>query len=200
MASYKRVVLTERNNTVSEKNDMKQNVSSNAVKKQINSFDNSYTSKKLDELYNEFDAITFNSPSISNTTISQVNAYVESKSEVSFRTKLYLTSAVLVAVLMLFLAIYNIFVINELNSGIKLLQEKVSVVQVEQSNAYSYYTNELNDANKILNRVVKEGYEEISSNSVVELPLIEVKQVANQNVTSNWFNDLCNFVAGLFGG
>ena len=48
---------------------------------------------------------------------------VENGAQVSFKTAVYVTTAVIVTLLLAFLAIYNIFVINGLNSNIQLLQE-----------------------------------------------------------------------------
>ena len=120
MASYKRVVLTETENAVTESAAFNQAPAKTTLRKQLDKFDNSYTSKKLNELYNEFDAITFNSPSLSATTTAEVAAYMQQNTANSFRAKVYLASSILVRWLFAFLAIYNIFVINRLNAGITL--------------------------------------------------------------------------------
>ena len=66
MASYKRIVLTEHDSapTATINSD---------VKKQLNRFDTTYTSKKLNELYNEFDAMAVNNETV-NSTIVKKNA------------------------------------------------------------------------------------------------------------------------------
>ena len=66
MASYKRIVLTEHDSapTATINSD---------VKKQLNRFDTTYTSKKLNELYNEFDAMAVNNETV-NSTIVKTNA------------------------------------------------------------------------------------------------------------------------------
>lgn len=189
--AYRRVVLTERDSHLNLNNGV------NVAKKQLEKFDNSYTSKKLNELYKEFDAITFNTPSISSVSLTEPNVMVE-KTSVSFRTKLYLTSAILITLILAFLAIYNIFVINKFNSGIKWLQEEVSIAETDYKNLYDY-NKQLSNLNNINNRIVQEGFGEISSNTI-NIPLIEIKEVSDLVVKSNWFNDLCNFIGGLFGG
>ena len=54
MASYKRVVLTECDTTTENTVD---NYQQNDVQTQMNKFDNTYTSKKLNELYNQYKGI-----------------------------------------------------------------------------------------------------------------------------------------------
>ena len=65
MASYKRVVLKE------TETDAKSGYATNDVQQQLNKFDTSYTSKKLNDLYNEFDSITFNSDVASSTIVKE---------------------------------------------------------------------------------------------------------------------------------
>ncbi len=191
MASYKRVVLTERDHFLQEQ--------PSTTKKQLEKFDNSYTSKKLNELYEEFDAITFNTPSISSNTITQVNALVEQQTGLSFRTKLYLSSAIVITMLLAFLAIFNIFVINNLNAGISLLQEEITTTETDYAALYDYY-NELRNSSNITQRVTAEGFSQVSSNSVISIPLTPTYEVSNVQAQTNWFNELCNFLGGLLGG
>ena len=120
MAAYKRVVLTEKANSVPTSNDDVQN--------QMNKFDNTYTSTKLNDLYKEFDSITFGTDVV-NSTIVKENVVAETKPYATLKTTVYLTAAVIVTILLAFLAIYNIFVINNLNSNIQLLQGDVAEAQ-----------------------------------------------------------------------
>lgn len=197
MAGYKRVVLTERDNFVKETVAEKSGV--NTVKKQLEKFDNSYTSKKLNELYSEFDAITFDTPSISSTTITHAESYAEKASAVSYKTKLYLASALLITLLLSFLAIYNIFVINGLNSGIKLLQEEVTTTEYDYQTLYDYY-KQLKNLNNITEKVNNNGFGELSSNSIVNISLVETQNVEHFSSSTNWFDQLCDFIRGMFGG
>lgn len=197
MAGYKRVVLTERENLVKETSPYKGNA--NTVKKQLDKFDNSYTSQKLNQLYSEFDAITFDAPSIASTTITHADSFLKSESAVSYKTKLYLASALLITLLLSFLAIYNIFVINGLNGGIKLLQEEVTTTEYDYQTLYDYY-KQLKNVNNITEKVNNNGFGELSSNSIVNISLIETLNIESISSSTNWFDQLCDFIRGMFGG
>lgn len=197
MAGYKRVVLTERENLVKETSPYKGNA--NTVKKQLDKFDNSYTSQKLNQLYSEFDAITFDPPSISSATITHADSFLKNESAVSYKTKLYLASALLITLLLSFLAIYNIFVINVLNGGIKLLQEEVTTTEYDYQTLYDYY-KQLKNVNNITEKVNNNGFGELSSNSIVNISLIETLNLESISSSTNWFDQLCDFIRGVFGG
>lgn len=98
MRNYKRVVLKE-----TEK-DLATTQTGSDVQKQLSKFDTNYTSKKLNDLYNEFDSITFNND-LGSATIVKENASVATKSEVSFKVAVYLTTAIVVKMLLAVLAI-----------------------------------------------------------------------------------------------
>lgn len=198
MATFKRVMLTETDNSVTEKSSFMPSANNHSVKKQLDKFDNTYTSKKLNELYSEFDAITFNTPTVSANNLSEVMALTE-QSSVSFKTKLYLTSAILVTLLLAFLAIYNVFVINGLNAGIKLLQEEVTQTTAEYDAIYNY-NSQLQDQSVIADKVSDMGFVDVSSNYVINIPLMETVPLEETESSTNWFNEFCNFIKGVFGG
>ena len=161
MGNLKRVVLKE-----TETNQL--NMSSEVVEKQINKFDNSYTSKKLNDLYNEFDSITF-SDEVSNATVIKNNA-VDVKASTSFKVKVYLTTAVMITVILAFLAIYNVFVINNLNVGIKMLQNNVAVSEVALQNLQAQTGNLTEEQLKeLINETFNGAYGDVGSNGIYEL-------------------------------
>lgn len=193
MGNYKRVVLKE-----TEKNVPNVNVGSD-VQKQLNKFDTSYTSKKLNDLYNEFDSITYNS--VSGATIVKNNATEETKIKDSFKVMVYLTTAIIVTLLLSFLAIYNIFVINNLNSGIQLLQEDVAVAENE-FNTLNNNLNKLTEAElkQLIKNSLNGNYDDISSNGFINVGVLETTTVNNYSTDTNWFDKLCTFLSNLFGG
>lgn len=190
MANLKRVVLKETENN-------KLNMSSEAVDKQMEKFDTTYTSKKLNDLYNEFDSITF-SDEISNSTVVQNNA-VDVKASTSFKTKVYVTTVIAVTVLLAFLAIYNIFVINDLNVGIKMLQTNVAESEVSLQ-ALQAQTSSLSEEE--LKTLINETFngEYVSNNGVYEIPNLTVTSAVQTETQTNWFDSLCSFLSNAFGG
>ena len=192
MANLKRVVLKE---TESEK----LNMSSESINNQMNRFDNTYTSKKLNDLYNEFDSITF-SDEIENATVVKNDA-VDVKASTSFKVNVYLTTAITVVALFAFLAIYNIFVINNLNAGIKMLENNVAESEVVLQNLAGQ-TSGLTEAELIA--LIEETYGgefgEVAQSSIYEIPNITVTSSATTQSSSNWFDSLCSFLCSIFGG
>ena len=192
MGNLKRVVLKE-----TETNQL--NMSSEVVEKQINKFDNSYTSKKLNDLYNEFDSITF-SDEVSNATVIKNNA-VDVKASTSFKVKVYLTTAVMITVILAFLAIYNVFVMNNLNVGIKMLQNNVAVSEVALQNLQAQTGNLTEEQLKeLINETFNGAYGDVGSNGIYELENLVLTPNSTASNSTNWFDSLCSFFSGAFGG
>lgn len=192
MAQYKRVVLTEKANSVPSVNT--------GVQDQMNKFDTTYTSKKLNDLYNEFDSITFGTDVV-NSTIVKENAVELAKPYDKFKTTVYLTAAVIVTLLLAFLAIYNIFVINNLNSNIQLLQEDVTAAQAQ------YETVKLEniklteqEMEQLIQDTLQGNYGNIASNGVINVELLTVTPQPEPEITTNWFDQVCSFFSSVFGG
>lgn len=192
MGNLKRVVLKE-----SDSNQL--NMSSEVVEGQMNKFDNSYTSKKLNDLYNEFDSITF-SDEKANTTIVKNNA-IDVKASTSFKVKVYLTTAVMVTVILAFLAIYNVFVINELNVGIKMLQNNVAESEVVLNSLQSKMGNlSQEELEALIDQTFNGEYGEVGLNQVYEIENLAVTNNAELEDTTNWFDEFCSFFSNTFVG
>ncbi len=192
MGAYKRVVLTEKANSMP-------NVSSD-VQTQMNKFDNTYTSKKLDNLFNEFDSITFGSDAV-NSTIVKENVVENLKPYATFKTAVYLTATIMITLLLAFLAIYNIFVINKLNSNINLLQEDVSVAQAQYDTVKlqnSQFTEQ--ELQNLINSAFQGEYGDIAANGVINVELLPTTPVVEPEVATNWFDQVCTFFSNVLGG
>ena len=194
MAGFKKIMLTEKEglNNVSQSVD-EQVVESSSLANQVDKFDNSYTADKLTELYNEFDSITLDG----STTLVQRDIQ-ETTAAVSVRTKIYLTAGIVIALLLMFLAIYNIFVINSLNDSIHVLQDEVAyqeyqVIQKADS------LDGLMDENVIK---VELGDEWTSSSMENATVLNNVARVSSKAIEgeTNWFDKFCDFISSIFRG
>lgn len=193
MGNYKRVVLNE-TDSVSD------SYASNDVQQQLGKFDNSYTSKKLNDLYNEFDSITFNDD-LNSATIVKNNVVESQKVSDKFKVTVYLTTAIIVTLMLAFLAIYNIFVINNLNSNIQLLQEEVAVSQTELNTIYSNSANYTEEELKQLIQTSLEGnYGNIALNGAASVEMLETNNVNNYSSyeSTNWFDKFCTFLSKVF--
>lgn len=193
MASYKRIVLTEHDSapTATINSD---------VKKQLNRFDTTYTSKKLNELYNEFDAMAVNNETV-NSTIVKTNAVDAVDVYAKAKVIIYLTTTIIVTALLAFLAIYNIFVINGLNSNINLLQEDVETAQQQYDNLRKNF-GDLSEAElrALINEAFNGEYGDIESNGSNSVGMLDTNNGSAEQVSTNWFDQLCTFLSNLFGG
>ena len=193
MASYKRIVLTEHDSapTATINSD---------VKKQLNRFDTTYTSKKLNELYNEFDAMAVNNETV-NSTIVKTNAVDAVDVYAKAKVIIYLTTTIIVTALLAFLAIYNIFVINGLNSNINLLQEDVETAQQQYDNLRKNF-GDLSEAElrALINEAFNGEYGDIESNGSNSIGMLDTNNGSTEQVSTNWFDQLCTFLSNLFGG
>ncbi|MDY5041705.1 MAG: hypothetical protein SPF07_01850 [Eubacteriales bacterium] len=193
MASYKRIVLTEHDSapTATINSD---------VKKQLNRFDTTYTSKKLNELYNEFDAMAVNNETV-NSTIVKTNAVDTVDVYAKAKVIIYLTTTIIVTALLAFLAIYNIFVINGLNSNINLLQEDVETAQQQYDNLRKNF-GDLSEAElrALINEAFNGEYGDIESNGSNSVGMLDTNNGSAEQVSTNWFDQLCTFLSNLFGG
>ena len=192
MAAYKRVVLTEKANSVPTSNDDVQN--------QMNKFDNTYTSTKLNDLYKEFDSITFGTDVV-NSTIVKENVVAETKPYATLKTTVYLTAAVIVTILLAFLAIYNIFVINNLNSNIQLLHGDVAEAQ-SQLETVRLENLQLTqqEMEQLIQGTLSGNYGDIATNGAIAVELLKVTPQVEPEVETNWFDQVCTFVSSIFGG
>ena len=193
MSSYKRIVLTEHDSapTATINSD---------VKKQLNRFDTTYTSKKLNELYNEFDAMAVNNETV-NSTIVKTNAVDTVDVYAKAKVIIYLTTTIIVTALLAFLAIYNIFVINGLNSNINLLQEDVETAQQQYDNLRKNF-GDLSEAElrALINEAFNGEYGDIESNGSNSVGMLDTNNGSAEQVSTNWFDQLCTFLSNLFGG
>lgn len=193
MASYKRIVLTEHDSTPTA-------TINSDVKKQLSRFDTTYTSKKLNELYNEFDAMAVNNETV-NSTIVKTNAVDTVDVYAKAKVIIYLTTTIIVTALLAFLAIYNIFVINGLNSNINLLQEDVETAQLQYDNLRKNF-GDLSEAElrALINEAFNGEYGDIESNGSNSVGMLDTNNGSAEQVSTNWFDQLCTFLSNLFGG
>lgn len=185
MAAFKKVMLTESEVAEDEPS---------VVEKQTNSFDADYTDKKLNDLYKEFDSITLDETDLSEGTLSEV----KSKSHVSPQVVVRVCAGVLIAALLVFLAIYNIFVINDLKNDINNINGDITKSEVQLDSAKQTYS-ELTDTTNIESELTSAGYSSIDDMTKVHITLPEYNEAQNAQASTNWWDSFCNFIAGIFG-
>jgi len=197
MGAFRKLVINENSNSVTSNIDNDNNF--DTMQSQVERFDTTYSNEKVRNLLEEFDSITINEADLEKDIVVK-NDVVE-KTAISVRSKIYLTSAVLISALLVFLAIYNIFVINNLNSGIKILEGNINntyAIYESVEGQYQALTSTPTDAE--IQALIDKGYVEISSDNIKYLELGAKSTVESVEAPSNWFDAFCNFVSGLFGG
>ena len=194
MSAYGKVTYAENSEVASE--TVTENIQeTSAVDSQVSKFDTSYTVEKLQELYNEYDKITLDEEKIKAVTQVKVNAV---SANVPFRTKLVLTTGVIVTLLLAFLCIYNIFVINNMGTSINCLQEEVIQYEYDYVQSESLYNN-LTNVDGIQSELSSMGYSDIASSNIVAVSVPDKTEIVELQGETNWFDGLCNFLSQIFG-
>ena len=194
MAGYKKVILTERRNSLTATTTKE--VATSATDSQLDKFDTDYSNDKLNSIYNEYESIVLN-PSKDIMTKKNAMVEVSTTQKLQFKTKVYIVSATIVIALLAFLAVYNIFVINNMNKSIQLVEG--SVVQ-EEANLYEVIKdyNKLNNVAKWEEDLRANGYD-LNQTATVKLQVLVPAETTEASET-NWFDNFCDFVNQLFGG
>lgn len=195
--AYSRLLLKETNNSLTEKATDSEKPNLSVVNNEYKKFDTNYQSDKVKNLFNEYENINSYDNDLEDRTAVLENA-VESE-KLSFRAKLYLTSAIVVATLLVFLAIYNLFVINAYSSNISILQDNVAIEQANYNQVYATYSG-LTDEELIKLELEERGYYQISENNIVSVDVGETARVVEPEGSTNLFDSICNFISGLFKG
>lgn len=195
MAGYKKVILTERTNSLTATTT--KDVATSATESQLDKFDTTYSSDKLNSIYNEYESIVLNPEK---DTMTKRNALVEvsTSNKLGFKTKVYIVSASLIIALLAFLAVYNIFVINSMDNSIQLVKGNVVEQEAKLYDVIKEY-NKLNNVSKWEEDLRANGYD-LDSTVAVKLEVLVPESSTATPEETNWFDNLCEFVNQLFGG
>ncbi|MBE5738168.1 MAG: hypothetical protein E7354_00320 [Clostridiales bacterium] len=194
MSAYGKVSYSE--SDVESTEEIKQDFeSTSAVEEQVEKFDNSYTQARLKDLYEQYDKITIDEERIKSVTQVKVNAV---SNAIPFRVVLVMTTTVLVTLLLAFLCIYNISVINGMNTNIQYLQEEVVQYEYDLANSKAIYSD-LTSVENIQGDLSSMGYGDIASSNIVAISVPEKTEVIELQAETNWFDGFCNFLSQLFG-
>ena len=116
----------------------------------------------------------------------------------SARTKLYLTTGFVITALLLFLMIYNFFVISSLNNSIDILQDDITYQEYQVTDK-ARKVNDLTNDTQIRSELTDLGYSEISSSEIIVVNSGATNYVPLEG-ESNWFDKFCEFIGSIFGG
>jgi len=118
------------------------------------------------------------------------------KASLNFRGKLVITVAVSIFALLGFLGIYNAVSIQNINTEIQTMTTEVSQSESNLSQLWQEYSTLKNEKN-IKNVVEEQGMSLLPAESQIQTQLNLTKSTPI-TASSNWFDAICNFLAGLF--
>ena len=194
MSAFGKVDYTE-NETSLVESTAEEMVTESVVEKQVEKFDNSFNTDRLQELYAEYDKITIDEEKVKHLTQIRANTLI---THIPFRLALGLTTTAIVTILLACLCIYNIFVINGFDNSIRYLQEEVISYEQTLVQSEGMY-RQLTDPSNIKSELNEMGYSDISSSNIVAVSVGEKAEVIELRGETNWFDGVCNFISQLFG-
>lgn len=182
--------------------DMAQDeVVEDTMQQEVEKFDtsnNDQISQKLSKLYSEFDTLVIDEERLRDLTT--VKSQAKALEPISFRSMLYLSSAVLITALLLFMVIYNFVVINGLNGSIQLLEADIASAKTQLSVTMDTYDSLTNEA-LIREELANLGYSQITDSDIMVLQNVANKvAVPELSGETNWFDGLCNMISYVFNG
>ena len=186
MAKMKKLMLNSNSYTETMDDEI------DTVETQADMFSTDYTADKLNELYNEFDSITLDNSSID--TLTKRNAV--SATRLGARTKLYITTGIVIASLLLFLVIYNFFVISKMGNSIDILQDDLAYQEYQVVDK-ARQVNNLTDDAVLTQQLTNMGYAEVTSEITINSTTNDYQEIKGE---SNWFDKFCEFIGSIFGG
>ena len=194
MGAYSKIVLDETGNSILD------SVSNSTVEKEMEKFNTSYNSEKVQDIFNAYDNITVTEDMINENTLIKTNAVSISASETaSFKQKLLLTSATIICAILLFLAIFNIFVINGVGKDINILKDNIASEEKTYYDLYKDWNTATNNSG-IEADLSGAGYTLTSQDSIISVSVNELREVETLSGSTNWFDGVCNFISSVFGG
>ena len=200
MSAFGNVNFTETDNSLVESTAVEMETES-VVEQQVEKFDTSFNTNKLQELYAEFDKITIDEEKVKNLTQVKENAV---SNRIPFRLALGITTTAIITVLLVFLCVYNIFVINGMDNSIRYLQEEVISYEQDLTTAEIKY-NGLTDPTTAQNWLANNDYSAMeysdvpSPGCITAVSVGDVTEVIELQGETNWFDSVCNFISQIFG-
>ena len=104
----------------------------------------------------------------------------------------------MICAIMLFLCVFNIFVINGVNKDINILQDNIASEEKVYYDLYKDWSTATNNMG-IEAELTENGYVLTSSKNVVTIEPGTISQVEKVSGSTNWFDAFCNFISSIFG-
>lgn len=120
------------------------------------------------------------------------------KINLSARMKVVLASFIIIVTSLMFATIWNFVLVSKINATMAQNQSIVSDLKVSIKDLTDEY-DLLGDEETIKNIAKSENFVEADDTNSVEISLDDMfTEQTVEDVPSNWFNDVCNFMTSLF--
>jgi cell division protein FtsL len=132
-------------------------------------------------------------------TYKKIERNPKVKLNLNQKTRLMVFTYTFVSVMLVFLLIYNVFSISNLNNSITSIQDEI--VTVERAiKDIGNMTESYKDEGRILDVANDLSFSEVPVENVVTVNLYEKQNVIEYQGQTNWFDAICKFLNNLFGG
>ena len=116
----------------------------------------------------------------------------------STRLKLIATCFAIIMASLVFVSAWNFVYANKIKSQIALNETEISALESRISSLSNEY-NLINDDGYMHEQALEAGYEDSSSQNTFYLQADTATETTKTyKLSSNWFNDVCEFLSGLF--
>ena len=161
----------------------------------------SYESKEHTEVVSEEETNVkkINAPVIRRVVPTVVLTKTVQKIQLSARMKLVASMFSIIMASLIFLLAWNFISAAQLNRTVDGRQSVVNEL-IQDISKYEDTYNEISDDEYLEAKVKNAGFVESNESNTTRSQLGELYEEPHvDNVKSNWFNDLCNFLSKLFG-
>lgn len=212
----------------SAKNFAPAETTTETVEREVERFNNNYSSSKLEKVYEKYELLEeepqeslgedyveetprqseFSKLLRNQTSFEEVEEKIvvetplrqeKVKLELNERTKLAVFTYAFCAVMLGFLLVYNAFAIGNINSNINNLNSSIEAEQIKIDRVIKDIGN-MTDEDNILDLASDLSFSELDAGQIINVNLYTKQQPISYTGQTNWFDKLCEFVKGVFGG
>ena len=136
-------------------------------------------------------------PSVMRKTRVLETPETEGKIKIRARGKIAITVYSIILVALIAFSIYNAVAINALQGDVAL-KNQTYISALADINALQAEYNELGLDETIFNKAGQNGFIQSTENDIVRVSKVEMDSREKVEVETNWFEELCQFLSGIF--
>lgn len=121
-----------------------------------------------------------------------------SKIELHARMKIAITMFSVIVATLLFAIVWNFVSASKMKASFAGKEYEIASLQADIKQMQQSYI-ELSDDGKLKADAENAGYVEQSEDNTIYVDFKELVKASDESVSSNWFNDVCDFLSELFG-